>query len=115
MTEAPAQVRQPRPTQLQPSRQGFDRRPADQQHAAAIIGATTKARSLTTSRVCRLAWFSVSQPPNATSTMTTPPSMARARRGEAMEFTSASSPLGCTTGDENDQTGLGGLRHSDAW
>src|SRR3954467_5659741 len=44
ITDAPAQVRQPRPTQLRRSCHGLERRPADQQQAAAIAGATTKAR-----------------------------------------------------------------------
>src|SRR3954452_781466 len=115
ITEAPAQVRQPRPTQLQPSRQGLDLRPADQQLAAAIAGATMKARSLTTSRVCSAAWLMASQQPNAASATRIPPSMVNARRGEAMVFPSAHPWCGCTTRHENDQTGLGGLWHSDPW
>src|SRR4051794_41979991 len=117
MTDAPAQVRQPRPTQLQPSRHGLERRPADQQQAAAIAGATTKARSLTTSRVCRLASLRPSHKPMAVSARTAaanaPLGMASRRRGEAMPLTSASAWSGCTISYQNDQTGLGGLRQTE--
>ena len=60
---------------------GLDLRPADQQQTAAIAGATMNARSLTISRVCKLAWLVASQPPNTTTARRIPASMLNERRG----------------------------------